>query len=203
MQPALRVGDQVGIGLEIQHVQGTPVQTSGIGRDAGIAPRAAQFGQRGPDDGAAIGDAAQPLGLLGGAAGHQQRAGDHGRIGGEGDRCDVVAQRLRHHAGIERSHADATVRRWNQQRRHAQFRQPGNQIAGPSLVTAGKAAHPLERRALAQIVVQRVAQQRLFGGQSEFHQASPARGSRGMPSPRSLMMFFWIWLVPPPMIRPR
>ena len=27
-------------------------------------------------------------------------------------------------------------------------------------------------------------------------------GSRGMPRPRSEMMFFWIWAVPPPMMSP-
>ena len=32
--------------------------------------------------------------------------------------------------------------------------------------------------------------------------ASRGRGSRGMPSPRSAMMFFWICEVPPPMMRP-
>ena len=34
-------------------------------------------------------------------------------------------------------------------------------------------------------------------------QALAGFGSRGRPRPRSAMMFFWIWAVPPPMMRPR
>ena len=67
------------------------------------------------------------------------------------------------------------------------------------------------RRALGVENVARGAlQEQLFFGEAEIHKCAfegewtVPRGQRdlGMPSPRSLMMFFCTWDVPPPIIKP-
>ena len=70
-------------------------------------------------------------------------------------------------------------------------------------------AQVLYARVLLQIAPQAVLHRALLFTQSEIHQralpvcgATANFGSRGMPRPRSAMMFFWICAVPPPMIRP-
>src|SRR3546814_7891154 len=69
----------------------------------------------------------------------------------------------------------------------------------------------IQRSEFAQQARHAFRQHLLFLRKSEVHPCPPCadgplgrsrRGSRGMLRPRSEMMFFWIWAVPPPMIRP-
>ena len=82
-----------------------------------------------------------------------------------------------------------------------QIDQGGPDVRGHGLAAFGKGAHPGEGGDAIEDPGNRGLHQPLVGGEGEIHHA--ALGSRGRPSPRSAMMFFWICAVPPPMIRPR
>ena len=215
VQAALAVGHQIGVGLEVDDEQGAArepaiaaVHRRRLAGGAAGGPGARQLGHRRADGRPAVGDARQPLGLLGRAAGGQQGRGHHGGAGAEGHRRHPPAQHLGHQAGFQRLQAHAAVLLGHQQAGHAQRGQAGHHIVGPGFAAIGEPAHTVQGRLVAQKAVDAVDQQRLFGRQAELHGSlldgrQASLGSRGMPSPRSLMMFFWIWLVPPPMIRPR
>ena len=208
MQTTGHIADQIGIGLEIEHIERTtaqPTVNSGhAGLRTGHRPRTTALGQRCTHHRLAGRNLRQPVGLLRGAAGEHQCGRHHDGVGDKGHRRDPVAKRFRSHAGIERAKPHATVFGRDDQTRQADFIQPGDHIRRTAFVFLGKAANPIKGRPLAQIGIEAVLEQDLFRRQSEFHQAAPAvLGSRGRPRPRSAMMFFWIWLVPPPMIRPR
>ena len=208
MQTAGQIAHQIGIGFEVEHIERTtaqPTVDSGHARlRTGHRPRATALGQRRTHHRLAGRNLGQPVGLLRGAAGEHQCGRHHDCIGHERHRREPVAKRLRSHTGIERAKTHATVFGRDDQTRQADLIEPGDDLGGPTFVLVCKAANPIKGRPLAKIGIEAVLEQDLFRRQSEFHQAAPAvLGSRGRPRPRSAMMFFWIWLVPPPMIRPR
>ena len=68
---------------------------------------------------------------------------------------------------------------------------------------AAEAADPVQGSGLRPGPAEALLHHPLVVGQGEIHQTTTSFGSRGRPSPRSEMMFFWIWAVPPPMISPK
>ena len=123
----------------------------------------------------------------------QERSGRHGPgegLGGDGR--------------VEERQAASTVLLGNQDSRDAELGEPLPERAVMPRRRLHDLAHAGDRRLGVEIAPYALLEQPLLFRQSEIHQFRPFSdlGSRGMPSPRSLMMFFWIWAVPPPMIRP-
>jgi len=162
MQPARGIGDQVGIGFEVEDMQGAPVQTPVVRGDACTGPCAAALGQRGPDHCAAGCDPRQPVGLLYGAAGQHQGCGHHARMRHKGHGCHPIAQRFCRQASLQRAHAQATMGLGNQQAVQADLAQAGPQVSRTRLITVSKGAYPRERGLLAQVHLEGFSQQVLI-----------------------------------------
>ena len=126
----------------------------------------------------------------------------HGR-GQETRGRDGRAEALRDDHGVEARQAQTAGGLGHEERRHAELREAAPDR--PGVTALGDAAHGVEGDFAGEEAAHAVREHVLLFGESELHAAPSLRifGSRGMPRPRSLMMFFWIWLVPPPMIRPR
>ena len=129
------------------------------------------------------------------------------RLAGERAGRRVIAEALGGHGRIENAEPRAAV-----PLRHGE---PGNALrdeAGPQLgVVAvagrGDGAAALHRQAVGEEAPQRGLQHLLLLGEGELHGSGPRRwrtafGSRGRPRPRSPMMFFWMLVEPPPIMRP-
>ena len=108
---------------------------------------------------------------------------------------------------FDKTQTDTPVCFGNQQTANANVDQ-----ALPDISVVGldcKIPHARQRCRRVQVLVNGVDQQHLFFRETKFHDyffsacAVMTWGSRGMPRPRSLMMFFCICEVPPPMMRPR
>ena len=107
--------------------------------------------------------------------------------------------------GLHHAEAKTAMLLSDQQAGQAKLGQAAPEVGRGLLLLVGEPPHPLQRRERLQRLGDAGLQQLLVLGKCEPHdvQAFAALGSRGMPRPRSEMMFFWIWAVPPPMIRPR
>ncbi len=107
----------------------------------------------------------------------------------ERGRRDGRAQRLRRDRGFT---PQAAMLLGDQQPRQAKLGEPAPEVGRGRLALVGEPAHPLQRRKLLQSLADAGLQQLLVFREREPHQALAALGSRGMPRPRSEMMFFWI-----------
>ena len=133
---------------------------------------------------------------------------DHGR-GEERARRRGVAERLRDERGVEQREPAAAVRLGHEDPRRAELGEPAPDRAVVRAVGVAQLAHARDRHAVAQERRARSASSRRWSSESPKSMlvmpCTPSLrdfGSRGSPSPRSAMMFFWICAVPPPMIRP-
>jgi hypothetical protein len=149
------------------------------------------------------GQAREPLGPLGRRAGGGEGNRGHHAAREERDGCGGGAERLRDHHRVEHLEARSSVLRGDQRARGAQLGELPPQRGVVPGVEGGQLAHARDGELLAQEAPQGGLEQALLLRQPEVHRYFPSpRGSRGSPSPRSAMMFFWICAVPPPMIMP-
>ena len=135
-------------------------------------------------------------------------------------RRDGIAELLGHSGGIEHCHPEPVMLLGNHHSPNADFAQRRTHVVAEGNRALRAFAHMIERTSISKSAADRVAEHLLVLRKSEIHQAAPLfcplatavacsaaggvanLGSRGISSPRSAMMFFWIWAVPPPMIRP-
>ena len=207
MQAARPVGDDVEVGLVVHDELGPAVQAPVAGLDPGAVPGAGDLRQGDPRHRSARGQLWKPGRLLAGVARLQEGQGRHDRRAGEGDRGDEAAQLLGGQGGVQQGQPHPAVDLGDDQAGDAQFGQALEHVRGPPVASGGEGAGTLQPAGPGEEPGQGVLQHDLLFGESEFHGVSPqalaSLGSRGMSSPRSAMMFFWICEVPPPMIRPR
>ena len=110
-----------------------------------------------------------------------------------------MAERGRDHRGVEHTEAGSAELLGHEAAHHAEPGQLLPRVAIEALAGVAQLAHARDRQALGEEAPHGVVEQALLVRECEVHYA---RGSRGMPRPRSAMMFFWICAVPPPMISP-
>ena len=118
----------------------------------------------------------------------------------------MVTQTFGDQGRFQRTETATAVGFVDQQAGHTQLSQRRPYVGRARLLLFGKQARAREWRVIGQQARDTLGQQGLFVGKSEIHgrfSSQASFGSRGMPSPRSAMMFFWICAVPPPMMRPR
>ena len=150
----------------------------------------------------ASGDAWQPrvLQFLRRAVHKRERC--HDDAASERSESHRTAQNLGRHCGIENAEPGATEAFRYQQAREAELYQTFPQFGIEAAADLGMAAKCFDRHAIRQQTAQRIREQALLLAEGEFHQALAIFGSRGRSRPRSAMMFFWMLLEPPPIIRP-
>ena len=205
MQAAELVGDDEDVRAgEIEHEQRLAGELAALRRDAGLLARAgglladrdAGDRSRPPRASAAMSSSARPMPAPISASGAITALATNGT----GATCRPSASAT--------SAASSSVR--PRPPNSSGMRMPGTPSSASAFEhiarvrLARRLAHALERADALQRAVDALLHHLLVGGEAEFHrQAFAAFGSRGMPRPRSEMMFFWICAVPPPMIRPR
>jgi hypothetical protein len=194
-------------GVERHHrlaVQGTCLDA-----DAGGFAHGEELRHGDAEDEIAAGEAREPAGDL--APRHRcECGGRHDGRGEKGGRRHRMTQRLGDECGIQEREPAAVLRLGHQDARHAELGQRAPDRAVVRAVLPAQLAHALDGHLVREEAPQRLVEEKLIFRESEVHdvplssaQAFAGLGSRGSPSPRSAMMFFWIWAVPPPMISPR
>ena len=152
------------------------------------------------------GELRQPLVLLGGRPAALQGHRGQNRAQQRRGR-DPRPDRFPDEGGVEQGEAEAAVSLADHQPGDPELGQRRPGFARDRTFAGGEGADAVERRDVGENPGDALLEHALFAGEGEIHQtlalSGAGLGSRGMPRPRSEMMFFWIWAVPPPMIRPR
>jgi hypothetical protein len=181
-------------GAGVHGEQQLAVEASTLEPDTGVLVDRQQLGRRYAHAGCAGGELRQPLGaLLRGSRVHQG-GGRHDRGSQERSGRHRPGEGLGGDRRVEQRQAAATVLLGNQDSRHTELGQPLPEWAVMPGWRLHDLAHARDRRLGFEIAPYALLEQPLLFRQSEIHQFRPFSnlGSRGMPSPRSLMMFFWI-----------
>ena len=132
----------------------------------------------------------------------------HDGWAGEGHGRGGVSQGLGGGGGVEHAEAGTAKPFRHEQAGQTEIGQAVPEVFLEAMAGFGQCPQPLHRQAVFEEVAQGVIELALFQAETEFHQPLPivawvwTFGSRGRSRPRSPMMFFWMLLDPPPIIRP-
>jgi|GEM_PF-5287226 len=188
------VGHDVEIGLSpVDHEEGLARELSIQGFHARIFEDADFFRDGHACDNLTRSDLRKPLFLLSLAAGEHQRERRHDGGPEKGQRRHMPSDHLVNDRRIEKPQTHAAKIFRDQHSGDAQF--AGARPQGPlnGMRVSGGKAHLVERRILFEKTADAVLQQALLFRQCKFHRMNSyfaSFGSRGIPSPRSEIMFF-------------
>ena len=126
----------------------------------------------------------------------------HDDAAGERSESRRTTQSLGRHCSIQNAEFRAAEALGYQQAGQAELGQTFPQFGIEAATDLCMAAQCCDRDAIGQKTAQRIREQALLLAEGEFHQALAIFGSRGRSRPRSAIMFFWMLLEPPPIIRP-
>ena len=170
-----------------------------------IAPARIRLSRSDPDAKRPRREFPQGVRLLPRRARTEERHGCQATVCQEGGRGRVAPEGLGYDARVEERQAASVVLRGHEHAGDAQLGQLRPEGDHPvRRLRLGQLASASDRHLFVEKAPDAVLEQPLLVGESEVHQPCPSTnfGSRGIPSPRSEMMFFWIWAVPPPMMSP-
>src|SRR5437016_8597549 len=129
-----------------------------------------------------------------------QEGVDHELGRQERPRGGRAAELLEHQRQVEGREPEPAVRLRHDEPHPAELGHLGVERARHPVRHLRGLAHERGRALAREELARRALERLLLIGEPEVDHFP--RGSRGMPSPRSAMMFFWICEVPPPMMRP-